>query len=290
MLKGGWCSFLLVVLFLLFFSSVMSCRPLSVATDNTSPVTVNSTSPVIEAVGVSDITESSARIRWRTDDEATSQVEYGETPGYGSKKPTDEDLGKEISTDHIIILEGLAENTTVHFRVKSKDASGNEGTSGDNTFTTLRIKTGCDIGNRAPDFTLKDVDGKDVTLSSFRGKVVVINFWYTTCAPCAKELQYLQNVFSSDSSAQNSVLLAVHHKGRAEDVQQWLASRQYSLPVAMDAEGKVAEKYCVRTYPTTYFVGADGIIKKVKPGPFKSEKEIEDILDSLKQGETSERS
>ena len=51
------------------------------------------------------------------------------------------------------------------------------------------------VGKKAPDFTLKTNKGKNLRLNDFRGKVVMINFWATWCAPCRKELPYLDALY-----------------------------------------------------------------------------------------------
>ncbi|MCW3136373.1 MAG: carboxypeptidase regulatory-like domain-containing protein [Canidatus Methanoxibalbensis ujae] len=92
----------------------------------------DTTAPVISNITVSAVTGSTATITWKTDEPATSQIEYGLTTSYGSSTPLDTNL----VTEHTQTITGLKSNTTYHFRVKSKDASNNEAVSEDNTFTT----------------------------------------------------------------------------------------------------------------------------------------------------------
>lgn len=93
--------------------------------------TIDITAPIISNIEVTDISETSARIIWDTNEAATSVVEYGLTAGYGT---TVSDGTLEI--DHSVILTGLAEGATYHFRVSSADASSNSSTSSDQIFTT----------------------------------------------------------------------------------------------------------------------------------------------------------
>jgi len=88
--------------------------------------------PIITKILVSSITETTAVITWTTDESATSQVEYGTTTAYGSSSALD----VALVTSHSAALTGLEEDTTYHFVVKSKDATGNETKSEDKTFTT----------------------------------------------------------------------------------------------------------------------------------------------------------
>jgi beta-lactamase superfamily II metal-dependent hydrolase len=89
---------------------------------------------VISEVSASDITTSTATITWTTNEPATSQVEHGETVEYGNSAPLD----KNLVTNHSVKLSGLESNTTYHFRVKSRDAAGNEAVSEDNAFATAQ--------------------------------------------------------------------------------------------------------------------------------------------------------
>jgi len=91
------------------------------------------TPPVISSVNAGNITTSAATITWSTDEASDSQVEYGLDTNYGSASALD----ATRATSHTINLSGLANNTTYHYRVKSKDAAGNLAVSDDFTFTTL---------------------------------------------------------------------------------------------------------------------------------------------------------
>ena len=91
------------------------------------------TAPVVSEVGAVDITETSARITWTTDEPATSQVEYGVIAGwYLASSP----LNDALVASHAVVLDGLNAGTVYHYRVISADSWGNEARSGDHTFTT----------------------------------------------------------------------------------------------------------------------------------------------------------
>jgi phosphodiesterase/alkaline phosphatase D-like protein len=89
--------------------------------------------PVTSGISTPYITERMAVIAWITNEPSDSQVEYGPTTNYGLTTPLDEDL----MSYHCVGLYELAPDTTYHFRVKSKDTSGNEVVSQDKTFATL---------------------------------------------------------------------------------------------------------------------------------------------------------
>jgi len=95
--------------------------------------TVDTVTPAITNVRVSQITYSSAVISWETSEPATSQIRYGLNTGYGNTTPLD---GQFLS-DHSVMLENLYYNTTYHFTVQSRDPAGNHSASQDFTFKTV---------------------------------------------------------------------------------------------------------------------------------------------------------
>lgn len=102
-------------------------------TDSEDEDTDDTTPPVISDLAVSDITATSARITWTTDEPASSQVEYGRTADYGSSSGLD----TQLNTSHELTLTELESGAIYHYGVKCTDDSDNEVLSGDNTFTTL---------------------------------------------------------------------------------------------------------------------------------------------------------
>lgn len=97
-----------------------------------SPVAVDVTAPSITDVLATNITHNSALITWTTDEPSSSQINYGATTSYGSSTA----LVSAMVTNHEQLISGLDSMSTYHFRVRSRDAAGNEGISGDFTFLT----------------------------------------------------------------------------------------------------------------------------------------------------------
>jgi hypothetical protein len=93
------------------------------------------TPAVFSNVHISDLQPDQATFAWITDEQASSQVEYGPTAAYGSSSPIDATL----VTSHFLVVTGLAPSTTYHYRVKGTDPYGNAGASSDATFTTPGI-------------------------------------------------------------------------------------------------------------------------------------------------------
>jgi peroxiredoxin len=238
------------------------------------------TPPTISGVNVSNITESSATITWVTNESATSQVQYGKTETYGSQTAENTNL----TTSHNVTLTGLDANTTYNFKVMSKDAGGNGATSPTNqTFKTISsIPVGYEKGNRAPEFTLKDINGKDVKLSDFRGKIVMVNFWATWCGPCMDELPFFQAI-SDNQSAGGFKILAINDKETKNKITSEFNDKGYTFTftILLDSTGEVHTLYNVSRWPTTFFIDAEGIIREIKEESFDSKTEIENILKTL---------
>jgi len=248
----------------------------------TTLATADETPPTISGVNVSNITESSATITWATNEPATGQVNYGETETYGSTTTLDTNLSKT----HTATLTGLDDGTTYNFQVISKDSSGNEATSTTNqTFKTPAvIPIGSQKGNRAPEFTLKDLNNNEVKLSDFQGKIVMVNFWATWCDPCTYEMPYFQAI-SDNWSEEDLTILAINYKEPEGAVRSFLqANAGYTFTVLLDPKGEVSTLYGFTdktSIPRTFFIDAEGIIKKIKVDSFSNTTEIENILKSL---------
>ena len=138
-----------------------------------------------------------------------------------------------------------------------------------------------DLGKSAPDFTLQAVDGKTVNLSDFQGKTVILNFWATWCGPCQLETPFFQAIHD-EQAEKGVVILAIDIKESAATVKNFANSKGMTFPILLDTEAKVAQKYCIpNVLPITLFINAEGIIKARKVGAFRSQAEIESMLDSL---------
>ncbi len=129
------------------------------------------------------------------------------------------------------------------------------------------VKVGIQKGNRAPDFTLLDLEGNKVELSDFRGKKVVLNFWATWCPPCRAEMPHMERIYEKNN--EEVVILAVNltnteksHSG----VQEFVEDFQLSFPIVMDTKGEISSQYHVFAYPTSLMIDANGVIHEIYRG------------------------
>lgn len=115
----------------------------------------------------------------------------------------------------------------------------------------------------APDFTLMNLSGEEVSLSDYRGKIVLINFWATWCGFCDMEMPDLQRL---DDENDDLVVLAVDVMEDKETVQKYIDEGGYNFEVVLDEKGDITKTYLVSGFPTSYFVDPDGILLGGVPG------------------------
>jgi peroxiredoxin len=135
------------------------------------------------------------------------------------------------------------------------------------------------VGKKAIEFTLSDVNGEEVALQSFRGKVVLLNFWATWCGPCREELlDRMQEKFRQRGLA----IVAVTVDNELENVRGFLKKYDLKLQALWDRRKKVADAYKVEKMPSSYLIDRNGVIRFVHRGYSPEElKRIEAEIDEL---------
>ncbi|MBT3273531.1 MAG: redoxin domain-containing protein, partial [Spirochaetales bacterium] len=109
----------------------------------------------------------------------------------------------------------------------------------------------------APDFTLENLNGEEITLSSLKGKVVLLNFWATWCPPCRAEMPSMQEMYLLLED-ENFELLAVDVQEPKKTVADFIEKNGYTFPILLDTSGRTGAVYGARSIPTTYIIDADG--------------------------------
>ncbi len=117
-----------------------------------------------------------------------------------------------------------------------------------------------DAASLAPDFTVYDLDGNAHTLSEFRGKPVILNFWASWCGPCVSEMPEFQKFYEAYGQDIHFVLvnLTDGHQETVESASQFLEAGGYTLPVYYDTDVNAAMVYGVSAVPVSYFIDAEG--------------------------------
>lgn len=136
------------------------------------------------------------------------------------------------------------------------------------------------MGDTAPDFKLPDLNGQSVSLGSFKGKTVLLNFWATTCNPCVNEMPYFQAMHEEMSANSNFVLLMIDVGEDAATVKKFIQGNKYTFTVLLDNQYEVAGKYNVQYTPTSVLIGKEGKVEFSIIGAFKDKAAIEKQISS----------
>jgi len=124
------------------------------------------------------------------------------------------------------------------------------------------------VGAVAPAFTLTTPAGKQISLSDFRGKPVMLNFWYATCPGCLAETPGMQKFYTSQHArSKDFVILGVNVVDGAQVATQFMQQRALTYPVVLDQNQHVMALYNINVTPTSYFIDRHGIIRVIVYGP-----------------------
>jgi thiol-disulfide isomerase/thioredoxin len=124
-------------------------------------------------------------------------------------------------------------------------------------------------GDPAPSFILKTLEGDAVGLPDFAGHPVLINFWASWCKPCRGEMPIIIAAYQAHQQ-EGLVVLAIDltdQEASIKDIRKFQAEFQMPFPVLLDEKGKARKLYALRGVPTSVFVGPDGVVRSINPGP-----------------------
>jgi peroxiredoxin len=139
------------------------------------------------------------------------------------------------------------------------------------------------VGKKAAEFKLPAVSGEEVSLQSFRGKVVLLNFWATWCGPCREELPELARV-QEKFRRRGLAVVAVAVDNELANVRSFLKKYGIKLQALWDRRKKAADAYAVEKMPSSYIIDRNGVIRFIHRGYSpeelkRIELEIDDLLD-----------
>jgi len=113
----------------------------------------------------------------------------------------------------------------------------------------------------APDFTLKTLEGEEMTLTSLKGKVVLLDFWATWCGPCRESIPHLVTLHKNYGEKGLVILGMSADKGDGDVVRRFVKSMDIPYPIMITPE-EVLRSYGVTALPTTVFIDREGKIRE----------------------------
>ncbi len=145
------------------------------------------------------------------------------------------------------------------------------------------------IGQQAPDFTIKDQQGHPVRLSDLRGKVVFLNVWGTWCEPCIKEMPTME-ALNNKFKDRKFQMMAVSIDNDWEEVNQFYREHNLTLPAFLDPGHQIATLYKVYKYPETFLIDANGyVVKHTWQEDWASRRAVDIVENLVRQAETKQQ-
>ena len=140
------------------------------------------------------------------------------------------------------------------------------------------------VGTTAEDFRLVDLEGKSQSLSQYRGKVVLVNFWATWCKPCTTEMPAMQATYDKLRD-KGFVVLAINELEDEAKVREHIKQYGHTFPVLMDRDNKVANQFGVFGLPVSVFIDEKGVVQEYIKGGLLTEQLILDVVAKLQKRE-----
>jgi thiol-disulfide isomerase/thioredoxin len=137
-------------------------------------------------------------------------------------------------------------------------------------------------GFLAPEISLLDTNGNEITLSELRGRPIIINYWATWCPPCKAEMPAMQRAYKNYAD-EEVIILAVNstNQDTLSAVTQFVDEFDITFPILLDIQGTAGDTYQISSLPTTFFIGRDGVISEVVIGGPMAEALLRSRIDRL---------
>lgn len=165
--------------------------------------------------------------------------------------------------------------------VQTEEGDATEQAAQDETATTTLVKEGM----QAPDFTVEMFDGSTQTLSSLKGKVVLVNFWATWCPPCREELKRVQQDLVERFAGEEFVFIPISRGEERETVAAFREQMGYTFAMGLDPERKIYDLFASNFIPRNFLIDKEGkvLVASVGYEPEEFDALITKIEEELKK-------
>ena len=133
------------------------------------------------------------------------------------------------------------------------------------------------IGKPAPDFQVKDVNGKKVSLKDYRGQVVLLDFWATWCGPCIKEMPKIKKTYAQYKD-QNFRIIGISLDKSKESLETYIKKEKLTWVQYWDESREISTQFGVGIIPTTFLIDGSGIIQNASLGGFDVETAVAELV------------
>lgn len=144
-----------------------------------------------------------------------------------------------------------------------------------------------DVGKPVPEVTLPTIDGQSVTLSSFRGRIVLLAFWASWCPRCVEELTFLQGVYKMSPDI---TVLAINQESQnisrahIDRIRKTLKESKIDFPVLIDKNLDAWNAFCINALPTSIIVDPKGKVRFAEPNYYwATQDKIADIIAEIRK-------
>lgn len=138
-----------------------------------------------------------------------------------------------------------------------------------------------EVGKKAPDFVLTDLDGEKHQLSDYEGEGVLLNFWATWCKPCEKEMPFLNNQYQAYKD-QGVHVIAVNVGESNVAVSDFSKRYDLQFPIVTDKDSQVMTAYGVDPLPITFLIDKQGNVVEIHKGQIIAEADVTEMMEKIK--------
>jgi peroxiredoxin len=145
-----------------------------------------------------------------------------------------------------------------------------------------------EVGKPIPDVTLPDIDGKSVSLDSFRGKIVLLAFWASWCPRCEEELTFLEGIYKTSGDI---VVLAINQESQnisrahLDRIRGALKEWKIDFPVLIDRDLQAWDRFCINALPTSIILDGKGIVRYAEANYYwATQDRIAEVIREIRAG------